>query len=52
MGYDNMTMTDNQFKIYNRLLKFIRKLLKLVPDDKRESLEEEFDSILRSYIED
>lgn len=45
-------MTDNQLKIYNRLLQFIRKLLKLVPDDKREMLEEEFDSILQSNIED
>ena len=45
-------MTDNQLKIYNRLLQFIRKLLKLVPDDKRETLEEEFDTILQSNIED
>lgn len=45
-------MTDNQLKIYNRLLQFIRKLLKLVPNDKREMLEEEFDSILQSNIED
>lgn len=45
-------MTDNQLKIYNRLLQFIRKLLKLVPDEKRESLEEEFDGILQSNIED
>ena len=50
MGCDNMT--DNQLKIYNRLLQFIRKLLKLVPDDKREVLEEEFDTILQSNIED
>lgn len=45
-------MTDNQLKIYNRLLQFIRKLLKLIPDDKREALEEEFDIILQSNIED
>ena len=45
-------MTDNQLKIYNRLLQFIRKLLKLIPDDKREALEEEFDTILQSNIED
>ena len=50
MGSDSMT--DNQLKIYNRLLQFIRKLLKLVPDDKRETLEEEFDTILQSNIED
>lgn len=50
MGCDNMT--DNQLKIYNRLLQFIRKLLKLIPDDKRETLEEEFDTILQSNIED
>lgn len=50
MGCDGMT--DNQLKIYNRLLQFIRKLLKLIPDDKREALEEEFDTILQSNIED
>lgn len=45
-------MTDNQLKIYNRLLQFIRKLLKLIPTDQREALEEELDSILLSDIED
>lgn len=45
-------MTDNQLKIYNRLLQFIRKLLKLIPTDQREVLEEEFDSILQANIED
>ena len=45
-------MTDNQLKIYNRLLQFIIKLLKLIPTDQREALEEEFDSILQSNIED
>ena len=45
-------MTDNQLKIYTRLLQFIRKLLKLIPTDQREALEEEFDSILQSNIED
>ena len=49
---DNIGMTDNQLKIYNRLLQFIRKLLKLVPDDKREELEMEFDGILQANIED
>ena len=49
---DNIGMTDNQLKIYNKLLQFIRKLLKLVPNDKREELEIEFDNILQSNIED
>ena len=49
---DTVGMTDNQLKIYNKLLKFIRKLLKLVPNEKRDSLEEEFDNILQYNIED
>ena len=49
---DTVGMTDNQLKIYNKLLKFIRKLLKLVPNEKRDSLEEEFDNILQCNIED
>lgn len=49
---DNVGMTDNQLKIYNKLLKFIRKLLKLVPSEKRDALEEEFDNILQYNIED
>ena len=44
-------MTDNQLKHLNRLYQFIRKLLKLVPQDKREELEDEFDNILQSNIE-
>ena len=39
-------MTDKQLRYLNRLTVFIRKLLKLVPQDKREELENEFDSIL------
>ena len=44
-------MTDNQLKHLNRLYQFIRKLLKLVPQEQREELEEEFDKILQSNIE-
>ena len=44
-------MTDNQLKYLNRLHQFIRKLLKLVPSEQRESLENEFDTILQSNIE-
>ena len=44
-------MTDNQLKHLNRLYLFIRKLLKLVPQDKRKELEDEFDSILQSNID-
>ena len=44
-------MTDNQLKHLNRLYKFIRKLLKLVPQDMREGLEDEFDNILQENIE-
>lgn len=39
-------MTDKQLRYINRLTVFVRKLLKLVPQDKREDLENEFDSIL------
>ena len=39
-------MTDKQLRYINRLIIFVRKLLKLVPQDKREELESEFDSIL------
>lgn len=39
-------MTDKQLRYINRLTVFVRKLLKLVPEDRREELEEEFDSIL------
>lgn len=45
-------MTDNQLKYLNRLHQFIRKLLKLVPQEKREELETEFDEILQASIED
>lgn len=44
-------MTDSQLKHLNRLYLLIRKLLKLVPQDKREELEDEFDSILQSNID-
>lgn len=39
-------MTDKQLRYINRLTVFVRKLLKLVPQDKREDLENEFDNIL------
>ena len=39
-------MTDKQLRYINRLTVFVRKLLKLVPQDRREELENEFDSIL------
>ena len=45
-------MTDNQLKHLNRLYQFIRKLMKLVPPDQREELENEFDKILEANIED
>ena len=44
-------MTDNQLKHLNRLYQFIRKLLKLAPQEMREELEEEFDVILQTNIE-
>ncbi len=39
-------MTDKQLRYINRLTVFVRKLLKLVPQEQREELEEEFDGIL------
>lgn len=39
-------MTDKQLRYINRLTVFVRKLLKLVPQDQKEQLENEFDSIL------
>ena len=39
-------MTDKQLRYINRLIAFIRKILKLVPQDRRDELEDEFDSIL------
>lgn len=39
-------MTDKQLRYINRLTVFVRKLLKLVPQDKRDELEDEFDNIL------
>ena len=44
-------MTDKQLRYINRLTVFVRKLLKLVPQDKREDLENEFDSILLEVTE-
>ena len=42
----NDNMTDKQLRYINRLTVFIRKLLRLVPTDKRDELEDEFDEIL------
>lgn len=39
-------MTDRQLRYINRLMVFVRKLLKLAPPDKRDELESAFDSIL------
>ena len=39
-------MTDKQLIYIAKMTMFIRKLLKLVPPEKRESLENEFDLIL------
>ena len=44
-------MTDKQLRYINRLTVFVRKLLKLVPQEKREALENEFDDILLEVIE-
>ena len=44
-------MTDKQLRYINRLTVFVRKLLKLVPQEKREELEDEFDSILLEVTE-
>lgn len=42
-------MTDRRLRYINRLTVFVRKLLKLVPQEKREELENEFDSILLNH---
>ena len=44
-------MTDIQLRYINKLTVFVRKLLKLVPRDQREELEDEFDSILLEVME-
>ena len=44
-------MTDKQLRYINRLTVFVRKLLKLVPQEMREELENEFDSILLEVVE-
>ncbi len=44
-------MTDKQLRYINRLTVFVRKLLKLVPQDQREDLENEFDTILLEVTE-
>lgn len=44
-------MTDKQLRYINRLTVFVRKLLRLVPQAKREELENEFDNILLEVTE-
>ena len=44
-------MTDKQLRYINRLTVFVRKLLKLVPQEKREELENEFDNILLEVVD-
>lgn len=44
-------MTDKQLRYINRLTVFVRKLLRLVPQERREELEDEFDSILLEVTE-
>ena len=44
-------MTDKQLRYINRLTVFVRKLLKLVPQERREELEDEFDNILLEVTE-
>lgn len=44
-------MTDKQLRYINRLTVFVRKLLKLVPQESREELENEFDNILLEAAE-
>lgn len=44
-------MTDKQLRYINRLTVFVRKLLRLVPQEKRQELEEEFDGILLEVAE-
>lgn len=44
-------MTDGQLQYLNRLNMFIRKLLRLVPKELREDLENEYDAILQNSIE-
>lgn len=51
MYREDENMTDKQLRYINRLTIFVRKLLKLVPQDKREELENEFDSILLEVTE-
>ena len=51
MYREDENMTDKQLRYINRLTTFVRKLLKLVPQDKREELENEFDSILLEVTE-
>ena len=44
MAGDNMT--DKQLLFINRLNVFVRKLLKMIPQNMRDELEQEYDTIL------
>ena len=44
-------MTDKRLRYINRLTVFVRKLQRLVPQERREELENEFDSILLEVVE-
>ena len=46
MNRNDEQMTDKQLGFISRIIVFIHKLLKLVPEDMRDDLESEFDSIL------
>lgn len=45
-------MTDRQLRYMNRLTIFVRKLLRLVPQEMRDELENEFDEILADVTKD
>lgn len=45
-------MTDRQLRYLNRLTIFVRKLLRLVPQEMRDELENEFDEILADVTKD
>lgn len=45
-------MTDRQLRYINRLTIFVRKLLRLAPQEMRDELENEFDEILADVTKD
>lgn len=44
---ENTGMTDRQFKIYNKLIIFVLKLIEIIPEEQREQLKEELHGIMR-----